>query len=561
MKHKLILPILLIAAACSTPEKPEKSTGLVTTSAMVVSAHPEASRVGKEILKKGGNAIDASIAVQFALAVVFPAAGNIGGGGFMVARFADGSVDALDYREKAPDAASPNMYIGETGEPMVEKSIRGHLACGVPGTVAGLADAHHKYGKLSWSELVQPAIDLAIKGVVLTEREASGLRNIQEDLKKYNTTIPDHLISENWKKGDILFQEELGHTLERIRDGGRAGFYDGKTAQDIVAEMKSGGGLITLQDLKNYTAVWRKPVRFDYKDYNVISMPPPSSGGVLLAQLLNAAADFPEKNWKPNGLESSHYIIEAERRAYADRAAYLGDPDFISIPVEQLIRKDYMKKRMADVDPEKATPSAEVGAGVIPAESDQTTHLSIVDAQGNAVAVTTTLNAGYGSMVVVAGSGFLLNDEMDDFSVKPGVPNIYGAIGGEANKIEPGKRMLSSMTPTIVEKDKKLFMVLGTPGGTTIITTVFQTILNVVEHGMSMQEAVTAKRFHMQWMPDVVGHEPGAFSASDSTMLLKKGHKLTLRKSIGRMDAIRILKDGRLEGGADPRGDDTADGY
>ena len=552
---------LLIVAGCSKKSTDTEATGLVAGQAMVVSAHPLASAVGRDIMKKGGNAVDASIAVQFALAVVYPAAGNLGGGGFMLARFADGHLDALDYREKAPDAASTNMYLGETGEPIAEKSFRGHLASGVPGTVAGLFEAHGKYGNLQWSDLVQPSIDLAVKGFPLTKREAEGLNSIQEDLRKYNTVLPDHLLRDRWNEGDTVRQTELGQTLERIRDGGRSGFYEGKTAEDILAEMQRGKGIITREDLKNYTAIWREPITMAYKDYKVISMPPPSSGGILLFQLLRAMELQPISDWGWNSVKTAHYIIEAERRAYADRAFYLGDPDFITIPVKQLTDPTYIDARMSDIDPEKATPSDQVREGKVPKESEQTTHLSVVDPQGNAVAVTTTLNAGYGSMVVVSGSGFFLNDEMDDFSVKPGAPNIYGAIGGEANKIEPGKRMLSSMTPTIVERDGKLFMVVGTPGGTTIITSVYQTILNVVEHGMSMQEAVNSPRFHSQWAPDLVFMEPGAFKKEDSTKLSGMGHIFKQRGPIGRVDAIRVMKDGRLEGGADPRGDDKAEGY
>ena len=551
---------ILLLVGCSETTKPERTTGLVTSSAMVVSAHPLASEVGKNILKKGGNAVDAAIATQFALAVVYPGAGNIGGGGFMVARFADGHVDALDYREKAPVAAFPEMYLGETGEPIPLKSLRGHHASGVPGTVAGLAEAHHKYGKLPWHELVQPSIDLARKGFLLTQDEAEGLNGIQEDLKKYNTMLPEHLLG-NWKKGDSIKHTDLANTLERIRDAGRDGFYSGSIAKLLVEEMKRGGGLITMEDLINYSAVWRKPLESTYRGHRVISMPPPSSGGILLFQMLHAVEPYPISKWGFNSDKTVHLMIEAERRAYADRAYWLGDPDYKEIPVAALTSMDYIKNRMADFDETKATSSSTIKEGQLPYESEETTHLSVVDAQGNAVSVTTTLNGGYGSRVVVGGAGFLLNNEMDDFSVKPGAPNLYGAIGGEANKIEPGKRMLSSMTPTILEKDGKLVMVVGTPGGTTIITSVFQTILNVIDHGMTMQEAVTAPRFHSQWAPDVVFTEPKAFKPNDSLQLVKKGHQFKSRGRYGAVDAIRVLKDGKLEGGADPRGEDQADGY
>lgn len=556
----LTAAVILILWSCIESTQPERTTGLVSNSAMVVSAHPLASEVGKNILKKGGNAVDAAIATQFALAVVYPGAGNLGGGGFMLARFSDGFTDALDYREKAPVAAYPEMYLGETGEPVASKSLRGHLASGVPGTVAGLAEAHHKYGKLPWHELVQPSIDLAVNGFALTDREAFGLNSIQEDLRTYNTIMPEHLMG-NWKSGDTIRHTDLGITLERIRDAGRDGFYSGKIADLLIEEMKRGGGIITKEDLTNYTAVWRKPIETTYRGHKVISMPPPSSGGILLFQMLHAVDAYPISKWGFNNLKTVHLMVEVQRRAYADRAYWLGDPDFREIPVKQLTDENYVKTRMADFNETKATPSAGIKEGNLFPESEETTHLSVVDAQGNAVAVTTTLNGGYGSRVVVSGAGYLLNNEMDDFSVKPGAPNLYGAIGGEANKIEPGKRMLSSMTPTILEKNGKLTLVAGTPGGTTIITSVFQTILNVVDHGMTMQEAVSAPRFHSQWVPDIIFHEPGAFKSQDSIKLLQMGHILKSRGKYGAVDAIRILKDGKLEGGADPRGDDQASGY
>jgi gamma-glutamyltranspeptidase/glutathione hydrolase len=397
---------------------------------------------------------------------------------------------------------------------------------------------------------------------VLTEKEAKGLNAIQEDLKKFNSILPSNLIKEKWSKGDSIFFKDLGATLTRIRDEGAAGFYQGKTADDIVAEMQRGNGLISHDDLKAYKPVWRTPVSGSYKNYQVISMPPPSSGGVALLQLLRAVEQFPLREYGHNTTASVHLITEAERRVYADRATYLGDPDYFEVPVDKLTDKLYIEERMKSFNPDKATLSASIKEGVFTVyESPQTTHLSIVDAEGNAVAVTTTLNDSYGSRTVVGGSGFFLNDEMDDFSVKPGAPNMYGAIGGTANKIEPGKRMLSSMTPTILTKDGKLYMVVGTPGGTTIITSVFQTVLNVTNFDMSMQEAVNAKRFHSQWMPDKIFPENNAIDESTLKALEAKGHTIEFVNELGRVDAILVLPDGKLEGAADPRGDDTAMGY
>ena len=561
MNRLFVLLFALVLVACNSKQK-LRVVGLMSDSAMVVSAHPLASRVGVEIMRKGGNAIDAAIATQFALAVVYPSAGNIGGGGFMVLRKNDGTVDALDYREKAPSAASTNMYLNEVGGVVAGLSEKGHLAHGIPGTVAGLEAAYSKYGTLPWKDLVQPAIDLALNGFTLTKHEANDLNSIQEDLKEYNSIEPEFLIKDEWKAGDSIWFVDLGHTLERIRDHGAKGFYEGKTADDIVAEMKRGNGLISYEDLINYNVVWRQPLIAGYKEFKIISMPPPSSGGVALVQLLKSVEPYPVADWGHNSAKTAHLLTEAERRAYADRAVYLGDPDFYSVPVEELTNNLYINQRMSNFDPEEATPSLNVKEGTFTmVESEQTTHLSIVDSQGNAVAVTTTLNDSYGSKVVVGGSGFILNNEMDDFSAKPGVPNMYGAVGGEANKIEPHKRMLSSMTPTILEKDGKLFMVVGTPGGTTIITSVFQTILNITEHKMTMQEAVSARRFHSQWVPDSLQAEKGAFSTEDSIKLVKMGHAFKGRSGLGRVDAILVMPDGRLEGGADPRGDDTADGF
>ncbi|MBT1701852.1 gamma-glutamyltransferase [Chryseosolibacter indicus] len=559
----LLLPVIL-SVACQTPQSRMRITGTIADSAIVVCAHPLASAVGLGILKKGGNAVDAAIATQLALAVVYPSAGNIGGGGFMVLRLNDGKVATLDYREKAPAAASEKMYLDSLGNVISGLSERGHLSAGVPGSIAGMVEAHNKYGSLPWRDLVQPAINLALKGFALTKRQARSLTGIQDSLKKHNKVLPGFLIRDTWNEGDTIHWADLGHTLERIRDFGRAGFYEGKTADDIVAEMKRGNGLITHQDLKNYQALWRDPLVSHYKEYKIISMGPPSSGGIALIQLLKSVEDYPVSEWGFNSMKNAHLITEAERRVYADRAAFLGDPDYFKVPVTQLTNELYVEERMKSFNLEKATPSSEIREGAIQvAESLETTHLSIIDKYGNAVAVTTTLNDSYGSMVIVDGSGFFLNDEMDDFSIKPGQPNMYGVIGGEANKVESGKRMLSSMTPTIVERNGALYMVVGTPGGSTIITSVFQTILNVVEHKMTMQEAINAKRFHSQWLPDVIYPEKGAFAAEDSIALVKIGHKFASNYlgGIGRVDAILVLPDNKLEGGADPRGEDTAMGF
>ncbi|MHC2991279.1 gamma-glutamyltranspeptidase [Pontibacter sp. HJ8] len=529
---------------------------------MVVSAHPDASNIGLEILRKGGNAYDAAIATQFALAVCYPVAGNIGGGGFLVYRHHTGETGALDFREKAPAAASRDMYLDSLGNVVTDLSLLGHLAAGVPGSVDGMVKMHEKLGSLPFAELVQPAIDLARRGVVLTEREARMLNNASKEMVAYNKHTPYLVRQQAWQPGDTLHHLDLARTLERIRDKGREGFYAGETADLLVKEMQRGGGIISHQDLRDYNAIWRTPITGKYKDLKLISMSPPSSGGIALLQLLTMVEpyDLKQKGWQQ--AETIQLMVEAERRVYADRATYLGDPDFYKVPVNELLNREYLQGRMKDVSLEQATPSASVKAGDLAFhESDQTTHFSIVDQFGNAASITTTINGGYGSMVVVEGVGFLLNNEMDDFSAKPGVPNMFGLIGGEANSVQPGKRMLSAMTPTIVEKGGKLYMVVGTPGGSTIITSVFQTILNVVEHGMTMQEAVAAPRFHHQWLPDEIQHEPNAISPEVRAILESKGYKLKQRNRYGAVEGILVLPNGKLEGGADPRGDDTAVGF
>lgn len=567
--YKLYFFALLSVIILSCTEKVAEQSqelpvkGLVVDSAMVVSAHPLASQVGVDILKKGGGAVDAAIAVQFALAVVYPAAGNIGGGGFMVIRQTDGLTDCLDFREKAPLAAGRDMYLDENKEVIENLSTLGHKATGVPGTVDGMFKAYEKYGSLPFKQLIQPAIDLATYGFALTEKEVEGLNESQEDFIEYNTVAPDFLIKEEgWEAGDTMYMKDLAKTLELIRDHGRDGFYAGETADNMVAEMERGGGIITKKDLTQYEAKFREPVVSNYRDYRIISMPPPSSGGIALIQLLQSVEDYPISKMEHNTASTVHLMVEAERRVYADRATHLGDADFYPVPVQELIDKEYNINRMESFSEKEATPSSQISAGnPAPVESMETTHFSIVDAKGNAVAVTTTLNGGYGSNIVVAGSGFLLNNEMDDFSIKPGFPNMFGLIGGEANAIVPEKRMLSSMTPTIVEKEGELFMVVGTPGGSTIITSVFQTILNVIEHNMGMQEAVSAKRFHHQWRPDTVFTEDHTLDQETVKKLESMGHHVVEQGEIGRVDAILVLPDGKLEGGADPRGDDATAGY
>ena len=554
MKRTLaLIGCLLVLLGCE-PQSPNKQT-----KAAIVSARKEASQIGIEILKAGGNAFDAMIATDLALAVCYPNAGNVGGGGFLVYRKADGSIGSLDYREKAPAAASRDMYLDPSGQVIPKKSTLGGLAVGVPGTVAGLMTIHKRMGSLPIAQLIQPAIDLAEKGYIVTEKQARSFAAKREQFIEINGKNTRY--AKAYVAGDTVRNPQIAATLRRIQENGQAGFYEGETAEAIVKVAQETGGIITLEDLKAYQAVWRDPLTFNYKDLKLISMAPPSSGGVCLAQMLGMVEPFDLGQYRHNSPEAMQIMIEAERRSYADRSEFLGDPDFVSIPIDSLLNPAYLKQRMKSFSKRKATPSSAIKPGTIVwNESEETTHYSIIDAQGNAVAVTTTLNGSYGSKVYVESAGFFLNNEMDDFSSKPGSPNMFGLIGSRANAIAPGKRMLSSMTPTIAEKNGKLWMIVGTPGGSTIITSVFQTLLNVYEFGMGMQEAVSAARFHHQWLPDIVVLEPQRFDETQIVPLQQKNYNIEEKytRIIGRVDAILVDDDGTISTGADPRGDDAA---
>ena len=577
------LVALLAGTACESPERPPiapedvpraaiefpedwrfPADGLPVTArhGMVSTTDSLASDVGIRILRDGGTAMDAAIAVSFALAVVNPSAGNIGGGGFMVVRTADGETRALDYREKAPLAAHRDMYLDDEGE-LTNLSVLGHLSAGVPGTVMGMWEAHRHYGSLGWEALVEPAIELA-DGFEVSERFARSIRGSRNALEIYDTTRETFLPGgEVPELGSTFEQPELAATLRRIRDRGPDGFYRGETADLLVAEMERGGGIITHEDLERYTAEWRTPITFDYRGYTVSSMPPSSSGGATLALMANMVEshDLADMGW--HSPEMIHVLAEAWRRAYSDRNQLLADTDFVDVPLDRFVSTEYAAERGADISLGEATPSADVGPGIEVGEGTQTTHYSIVDRYGNAVAVTTTINSSFGSKVTVEGAGFLLNNEMDDFAAKPGFPNQFGLVQGEQNAIEPEKRMLSAMSPTIVTNPAgELFFVSGTPGGSTIITTVFQTIVNVVDFGMSVSQAVHAPRVHHQHLPDQLYYENQGLHPSVVETLEALGHTVQQRGGTsGDVQAIMVLPDGTLAARSDPRLGGTALGY
>ncbi len=560
----IFLTIILIHFSCGS--EPKEGTEIAESTCndqgMVVTAHPLASKVGVSILRLGGNAFDAAIATQFALAVVYPRAGNIGGGGFMVYREADGKSGALNFRERSSINAYRDMYLDENGDVIKNASTLGHLSVAVPGVVDGMIKIHERYGSMEWKDLIQPSINLALNGFSLTKAEADKLNDHQVIFSLMNgADMPFLRANGKWNEGDSIRLTGLSETLIRIKHLGRDGFYQGETARLMLDEIKSGQGIIEQRDLDNYSAEWMESLDGSYKGHKVISMPLPSSGGITVQQLLIGVEEYDIARMGHNSASAIHIMTELERRAYADRASHLGDADFHDVPLAMLLDKNYLRERNASINLTRKTDSDEIKKGKVEMiESHETTHFSIIDKEGNAIALTTTLNGNYGSKVMVDGAQFFLNNEMDDFSVKPGVPNMYGLLGNEANSIAPEKRMLSSMSPTILEKDGRPFMILGTPGGSTIITSVFQNILNVIDHGMTLEESVNAGRVHHQWLPDRILFENGRLDYDVIEKLESLGHKMEGRPSIGRVDAILIENDCYI-GVADSRGDDKAEGF
>ena len=528
---------------------------------MVVSAKEEASRAGIKILKQGGNAFDAMIATDLALAVVYPRAGNLGGGGFMVYTLPNDSIGTLDYREKAPLEASKNMFLDKNGNELKGLSTVGSLAIGVPGTIAGLFTTYERFGSLPLEIIFKPAIDLAEKGFVVTKKQAKSLNLYRKQIISINDSISE--FNHEFKEGDLFVNKPLAKTLKLLLKNGKNEFYYGSIADQIVDYIKKRNGIIKKSDFQNYEAIWRKPIKFNYHDLEIISMGPPSSGGVVLGQIFKMLENFDLSKINHNQTKYIKLLSEIEKRAFADRSRYLGDPDFNYIPVKELFDKDYIKSKMSNFSYDKSTKSKNIFPGeILLTESNETTHYSIVDKFGNAVAVTTTLNGSYGSKLYPPNLGFFLNNEMDDFSIKPGLPNMYGLTGGEINSIEPEKRMLSSMTPTIVKKNGKLHLILGSPGGPTIITSVLQTILNFEHYGFNIQEAVNQPRFHHLWLPDKIFYEDGIIDKKSRKTLEKEGFILNNNSSsIGRVDAIHVDSIGNLHGGADKRGDDKSIAY
>lgn len=566
-KLSILLLFCVFLSACSSGKTHNDSVliegrGITADSGMVVSANRLASMAGVTILRKGGNAIDAAVATEFALAVCYPEAGNIGGGGFMLIRTKDGKAEVIDYREKAPALANRDMYLDKDGNVIEGLSTSSGLASGVPGSVDGMINAHSKYGRLPFREVIQPAIDLAENGFPVSARQADDLNGSRKQFIERNSHTTAFVKDSLWKEGDIIIQKDLASTLRLIREKGRAGFYSGKTSHLIIKEMKRGNGIISQNDLDNYRSVSRSPLTTNYRNHKVITVPPPSGGGIILIQQLAMIEPFSISDSGFHSQFSVHLMVEAERRAFADRAEYMGDPGFMKVTADRLISPEYLIQRMKDFDLKRASPSSLIKAGNPAAfESDETTHYSVVDSEGNAVSTTTTLNGTFGSCIVADSSGFLLNNQMDDFSVKPGFPNMYGLVGGETNSVQPEKRMLSSMTPVIVEKDGKLFLVAGSPGGSTIPTSVFQVLINVIDFEMPVQEAVDAGRFHHQWMPDQLIYEDNSFDYVLIKELTGMGHELKSRAAIGRVNAIMISTNGKRTGGADKRGDNSACAY